>query len=107
MSDVPRLLCPQCGGDLRGTSGNACPQCGFYIGSARVQHRGALHYWRFLRARRWIEVVSVLAWLAGIALSLWIISFNPGWGMIVLAAVAGLGATVLNRYLTLRKRTRK
>jgi hypothetical protein len=107
MSDPPRLLCPQCGGQLRRTAGDACPNCGFFVGVARVQHRGALRYWRFLRTRRWIEVVTTLAWLAAVGFACWLIAFSPGRGFVVLTAVTAAGVVGLGKYLSFRRKKRE
>ncbi len=103
MDGFPRFECPQCGGDLGGVSSNACPACGYDIGMARVHRRGTLRHWRFLRSRRWIESIGILAWLGAFAGGCWVLSFAPGVGFVVLTATSGLGVVGLGRYLTIRK----
>ena len=107
MGNVPRPLCPQCGANLRGTTGAACPACGFWIDIARLHHRSALRYWRFLRARRWVDVLVTATWLTAAGVACWLVSFSPGKGFIVLTAIAGAGVVGLGKYLTFRRKQRR
>jgi hypothetical protein len=106
MPDRPKLLCPQCGADLRGTSSQACPECGFYVGPARTHYRGTLYYWRYLRSRRWLDALATLLLVAAFCVGLWIISFNPLIGFAVLTAAAGAAVVGLGKYLSLRRKRR-
>ena len=103
MSDRPKLLCPRCGRHLRGEGGTTCPDCGYVISITRLQHRGRLSYWDFLRTRRRLEIVAALTWLVAGIFGCWLLSLAPGWGFAVLTFVAGLGVVGVGRLLTVRR----
>ncbi len=91
---------------MRSATTEACPACGFYIGWARVQYRGALHYWRYFRSRRWVPIAASLLWFGAACFGCWLVSFSPGKGFVVLTAVAGLGVVGMGRWLTFRKQSK-
>jgi len=107
MGDRPKLLCPQCGANLHGCPTEACPACGYYIGIARVHHRGALRYWRFLRKRRWIEAISALLWLGAFGFGCWLTTFLPKTALVVLTALTGLGVVGVGKYLRFRRKKKQ
>jgi ribosomal protein L37E len=102
MAEPPRYLCPRCGYNLRTVEGEACPECGFFIGPARVQHRGAVRYWRYLRwERRW-DILVIVLWFVALVLGYWVISLSPELGLKVITVIAGAGVVGLGHYLQLR-----
>ena len=99
----PRYLCPRCGHNLRTVGGEACPECGFFIGPARVQHRGAVRYWRCLRwERRW-EILGIFLWFVALVLGYWVISLSPDLGVKVITVILGAAVVGLGYYLQFRK----
>jgi len=102
MLETPRYLCPRCGYNLRMVQGEACPECGFFIGPARVHHRGAVRYWRFARwERRW-DILVIVLWFVALVLSYWVISLSPELGVKVITVIAGAGVVGLGHYLQFR-----
>jgi ribosomal protein L37E len=102
MSGPPRFLCPRCGHNLRLVEGEACPECGFFIGPARVHHRGAIRYWRYLRwERRW-DILVIVLWFVALILGYWVISLSPLLGVKVVTLIAGVGVVGLGHYLQFR-----
>jgi len=107
MADAPRFLCPRCGCSLRGLAGTVCPDCGFVVDATRVQHRGAMRYWRFLRNRRRLDYLVVLLWLAAAGLGCWVLSLRPTTGFVVLIVGTAVAMIALSKYLLLRRTKKK
>lgn len=103
MPGSPRYLCPRCGFNLRTTSTEACPECGFYVGPARVQHRGAVRYWLFRRAERRLDLLVVVLWLVAMILCWCVISLHPTTAVKVVAVGGGASVVALGYYLRFRR----
>ena len=107
MADRPRFLCPQCGRNLRGMFGTCCPDCGFVVGHSRAQYRGAVRYWRFLRARNRVEFVLTLLWIVGLVVAYRVMALAPSVFITVLIVVAAIAMVGLARYLTFQRKRGK
>lgn len=102
MPNGPKYLCPQCGHNLRMSSGDACPECGYNIVPARAQHRGAVRYWRFLRFEQRMDFLVLFLWLIALGLGYRVIALSPTTGVTVLTLLAGAGVVGLGYYLRFR-----
>ena len=106
MPDRPRFLCPQCGRNLRGLSDTCCPNCGFFVGTTRVQYRGAVRYWQFLRSRSRTESVLTVLWIVGVVAAYRIIALSPSPVITILLVVASVLMIAVGRYISFRRRRR-
>ena len=103
MAAPPRYLCPQCGHNLRMSSGTACPECGFFLGPAKVHHRGAVRYWHFSRVEQRMDVLLLVLWLIAAGLGYYVISLEPRMGIVVVTALAGATVVGMGYYLPWRR----
>lgn len=74
------------------------------MSATRVQHKGAVRYWRFLQNRRRLEILLSVTWMAGAYAAYRIISLSPTKFAIGLTAVAATVMTVLSKLLLIRRR---
>lgn len=107
MPNTPKHLCPQCGHNLRFSSGDACPECGYFVAPARVQHKGALRYWRFLRSERRLDLLVLGLWVIALGLGYCVISLAPTKGVAVVTVLGGLAVVGFGHYLQFRRAKKK